>query len=203
MFHDHLSAHSNTYSWLKLARFYMTRTRNKYFYHDVQSCIIAIVLRYFYLLYIYYLSLRIFYVSHDSQDLKIFSYIARDGSTNVFKCNVFKAYKKVCSKNWLPNIHIMVTLSESGVKCLWAGLFVSDTKIWEFPFVKKEKLNCGFVVWNLSSMMNGHALIRGTHLQDDVLCSPCHKTCDEGDTCHVGNFYMKYWGVTALHYNGT
>ncbi|XP_023932421.1 carboxyl-terminal PDZ ligand of neuronal nitric oxide synthase protein-like [Lingula anatina] len=37
---------------------------------------------------------RIFYVSHDSQDLKIFSYIARDGSTNVFKCNVFKAYKK-------------------------------------------------------------------------------------------------------------
>lgn len=37
---------------------------------------------------------RIFYVSHDSQDLKIFSYIARDGQTNVFKCNVFKAYKK-------------------------------------------------------------------------------------------------------------
>lgn len=37
---------------------------------------------------------RVFYVSHDSQDLKIFSYIARDGSTNVFKCNVFKAYKK-------------------------------------------------------------------------------------------------------------
>ncbi|XP_064616307.1 LOW QUALITY PROTEIN: carboxyl-terminal PDZ ligand of neuronal nitric oxide synthase protein-like [Liolophura sinensis] len=37
---------------------------------------------------------RIFYVSHDSQDLKIWSYIARDGSTNVFKCNVFKAYKK-------------------------------------------------------------------------------------------------------------
>ncbi|XP_064648878.1 capon-like protein isoform X3 [Lineus longissimus] len=37
---------------------------------------------------------RIFYVSHDSQDLKIFSYIARDGTTNVFKCNVFKAYKK-------------------------------------------------------------------------------------------------------------
>ncbi|XP_039287251.1 carboxyl-terminal PDZ ligand of neuronal nitric oxide synthase protein isoform X2 [Nilaparvata lugens] len=37
---------------------------------------------------------RIFYVSHDSQDLKIFSYIARDGSTNVFKCNVFKSNKK-------------------------------------------------------------------------------------------------------------
>lgn len=40
---------------------------------------------------------RIFYVSHDSQDMKIFSYIARDGSTNVFKCNVFKANKKVRS----------------------------------------------------------------------------------------------------------
>ncbi|XP_074655138.1 carboxyl-terminal PDZ ligand of neuronal nitric oxide synthase protein-like isoform X4 [Tubulanus polymorphus] len=37
---------------------------------------------------------RIFYVSHDSQDLKIFSYIARDQSSNVFKCNVFKAFKK-------------------------------------------------------------------------------------------------------------
>ncbi|XP_066260345.1 carboxyl-terminal PDZ ligand of neuronal nitric oxide synthase protein isoform X3 [Euwallacea similis] len=37
---------------------------------------------------------RIFYVSHDSQDLKIFSYIARDGSSNVFKCAVFKAHKK-------------------------------------------------------------------------------------------------------------
>lgn len=38
---------------------------------------------------------RIFYVSHDSQDLKIFSYIARDGASNVFKCVVFKSNKKV------------------------------------------------------------------------------------------------------------
>lgn len=38
---------------------------------------------------------RIFYVSHDSQDLKIFSYIARDGASNVFRCNVFKSKKKV------------------------------------------------------------------------------------------------------------
>ncbi|CAN8020288.1 unnamed protein product, partial [Ixodes persulcatus] len=37
---------------------------------------------------------RIFYVSHDSQDLKIFSYIARDGGSNAFKCNVFKSKKK-------------------------------------------------------------------------------------------------------------
>ncbi|KAK6316288.1 carboxyl-terminal PDZ ligand of neuronal nitric oxide synthase protein [Coregonus clupeaformis] len=37
---------------------------------------------------------RIFYVSHDSQDLKIFSYIARDGSNNSFRCNVFKTKKK-------------------------------------------------------------------------------------------------------------
>ncbi|KAM9793414.1 carboxyl-terminal PDZ ligand of neuronal nitric oxide synthase protein isoform 1-T1 [Syngnathus typhle] len=37
---------------------------------------------------------RIFYVSHDSQDLKIFSYIARDGSSNCFRCNVFKSKKK-------------------------------------------------------------------------------------------------------------
>ncbi|KAF5276478.1 hypothetical protein FQA39_LY06547 [Lamprigera yunnana] len=38
---------------------------------------------------------RIFYVSHDSQDLKIFSYIARDGNSNVFKCAVFKSNKKL------------------------------------------------------------------------------------------------------------
>ncbi|XP_052411307.1 carboxyl-terminal PDZ ligand of neuronal nitric oxide synthase protein [Carassius gibelio] len=37
---------------------------------------------------------RIFYVSHDSQDLKIFSYIVRDGSSNAFRCNVFKSKKK-------------------------------------------------------------------------------------------------------------
>ncbi|XP_029300596.1 carboxyl-terminal PDZ ligand of neuronal nitric oxide synthase protein isoform X2 [Cottoperca gobio] len=37
---------------------------------------------------------RIFYVSHDSQDLKIFSFIARDGSNNSFRCNVFKSKKK-------------------------------------------------------------------------------------------------------------
>ncbi|XP_055058854.2 carboxyl-terminal PDZ ligand of neuronal nitric oxide synthase protein isoform X1 [Misgurnus anguillicaudatus] len=37
---------------------------------------------------------RIFYVSHDSQDLKIFSYIARDKNNNVFRCNVFKSKRK-------------------------------------------------------------------------------------------------------------
>ncbi|XP_041126739.1 carboxyl-terminal PDZ ligand of neuronal nitric oxide synthase protein-like isoform X2 [Polyodon spathula] len=37
---------------------------------------------------------RIFYVSHDSQDLKIFSYIGRDGASNIFRCNVFKSKKK-------------------------------------------------------------------------------------------------------------
>ncbi|XP_028834124.1 carboxyl-terminal PDZ ligand of neuronal nitric oxide synthase protein isoform X2 [Denticeps clupeoides] len=37
---------------------------------------------------------RIFYVSHDSQDMKIFSYIAREGQSNVFRCYVFKSKKK-------------------------------------------------------------------------------------------------------------
>ncbi|CAB1325830.1 unnamed protein product [Coregonus sp. 'balchen'] len=37
---------------------------------------------------------RIFYVSHDAQDLKIFSYIARDGKSNMFHCNVFKSKRK-------------------------------------------------------------------------------------------------------------
>jgi hypothetical protein len=44
---------------------------------------------------ILFLLARIFYVSHDSQDLKIFSYIARDGASSVFKCSVFKSNKKV------------------------------------------------------------------------------------------------------------
>ncbi|CAG7829631.1 unnamed protein product [Allacma fusca] len=38
---------------------------------------------------------RIFYVSHDSQDVKIFSYIARETSSSVFHCVVFKASNKV------------------------------------------------------------------------------------------------------------
>lgn len=40
---------------------------------------------------------RIFYVSHDSQDVKIFSYIARETSSNLFHCCVFKAANKVRS----------------------------------------------------------------------------------------------------------
>jgi hypothetical protein len=50
--------------------------------------------------------IRIFYVSHDSQDLKIFSYIARDGASNVFKCNVFKSNKKVsvCTVSVFPAV---------------------------------------------------------------------------------------------------
>ena len=41
----------------------------------------------------YFIS-RVFYVSHDSQDLKILSFIAR-GEDGVFRCSVFKALKKV------------------------------------------------------------------------------------------------------------
>jgi len=37
---------------------------------------------------------RIFYVSHDSHDLNIWSYIARDLSSNTFRCNVFKCSRK-------------------------------------------------------------------------------------------------------------
>ena len=46
---------------------------------------------------------RIFYVSHDSSDLKIFSYIARDGNSDRFKCMVFKSNKKV-----RKNFHISI-----------------------------------------------------------------------------------------------
>jgi len=37
---------------------------------------------------------RVFYVSHDSQDLQIWSYIAQDINTQLFKCCVFKSFQK-------------------------------------------------------------------------------------------------------------
>lgn len=57
---------------------------------------------------------RIFYVSHDSHDLKIFSYIARDGSSNTFKCNVFKSSKKVSyNSSTLCNTFVSLLISPS------------------------------------------------------------------------------------------
>lgn len=65
---------------------------------------------------------RIFYVSHDSQDLKIFSYIARDGSSNVFRCNVFKSKKKVkmpgCTSR--PGILWVEQLGQDSVALCWS-----------------------------------------------------------------------------------
>ncbi|KAK9881604.1 hypothetical protein WA026_016475 [Henosepilachna vigintioctopunctata] len=51
---------------------------------------------------------RIFYVSHDSQDMKIFSYIARDGASNVFKCAVFKSNKKMVYPEYWDTIIFVI-----------------------------------------------------------------------------------------------
>ena len=65
-------------------------------------------------------SRRIFYVSHDSQDLKIFSYIARDGASNVFKCNVFKSNKKVST--YFVKLLTLYGERQGCAKCLNIGL---------------------------------------------------------------------------------
>jgi len=46
---------------------------------------------------------RVFYVSHDSQDLLIFSYIAR-GEDGIFRCSVFKSFKKSQAMNIVRTI---------------------------------------------------------------------------------------------------
>ncbi|CAI8039048.1 Carboxyl-terminal PDZ ligand of neuronal nitric oxide synthase protein [Geodia barretti] len=54
---------------------------------------------------------RIFYVSHDSQDMKIFSYISRELPSSTFRCNVFKAYKKNMA------LHIVRSLGQAFDVC--------------------------------------------------------------------------------------
>lgn len=80
---------------------------------------------------------RIFYVSHDSQDLKIWSYIARDGPTNCFKCSVFKALKKNQATR------IVRTIGQAFEVCHKLDAQThSPIKTNEDPFGKsKEKLN--------------------------------------------------------------
>jgi carboxyl-terminal PDZ ligand of neuronal nitric oxide synthase protein len=54
---------------------------------------------------------RIFYVSHDSQDQRIFSYITRESPSNTFRCNVFKAKKKSLA------LHIVRALGQAFDVC--------------------------------------------------------------------------------------
>uniref|UniRef100_A0A3P9LR48 Carboxyl-terminal PDZ ligand of neuronal nitric oxide synthase protein n=1 Tax=Oryzias latipes TaxID=8090 RepID=A0A3P9LR48_ORYLA len=69
---------------------------------------------------------RIFYVSHDSQDLKIFSYIARDGQSNVFRCNVFKSKKKV--RNWNKTHLVSLKLKMLDTLVNWRDIGLEEQK---------------------------------------------------------------------------
>nr|CAD2145909.1 unnamed protein product [Meloidogyne enterolobii] len=67
---------------------------------------------------------RVFYVAHDSYDLQIFCYVARDGASNSFKCNVFKCPDKLQQKKKV--------LLESIPSLLYI-IFISSTYIFLLP----------------------------------------------------------------------
>ena len=83
---------------------------------------------------------RIFYVSHDSQDMKIFSYITRELPDSTFRCNVFKAYKKVCGSHPSTYRHKVCVSMYNYKPCLSVVLF---------PCLKKYffKIFCLFRMW--------------------------------------------------------
>lgn len=65
-------------------------------------------------------------MSHDSSDLKIFSYIARDGSTDTFKCSVFKSNKKVSSMQNVDVLDIEDNLN-AGYCSIWTRSHLYDS----------------------------------------------------------------------------
>lgn len=86
------------------------------------------------------LSFRIFYVSHDSQDLKIFSYIARDGQSNVFRCNVFKSKKKVRKK-----VENVSPFNGTGPVIFWVAQNV-NTAFYQFFGKEMKKYICVYIL---------------------------------------------------------
>ncbi|CAF96336.1 unnamed protein product [Tetraodon nigroviridis] len=64
---------------------------------------------------------RIFYVSHDAQDLKIFSYIAREGQSSVFRCNVFKSKRKSQAMRIVRTVEKRPALTESDLDATTEG----------------------------------------------------------------------------------
>lgn len=111
----------------------------------------------------FYSSFRIFYVSHDSQDLKIFSYIARDGQSNVFRCNVFKSKKKVRNRTVFIKVFICSSM------CWWKGWWSFSAyktsgslqqnsmteQIKSTTKKKKVKLKSILILWSKSQALNG------------------------------------------------
>lgn len=100
---------------------------------------------------------RIFYVSHDSQDLKIFSYITREVPSNIFKCNVFKAYKKV--RNYCiiqQNMSIVVVFGTNKNDC-----FVRVTYLLRLIFMMNNRIGT-FVIERFHCFIQGEIIMKLT-----------------------------------------
>jgi hypothetical protein len=115
---------------------------------------------------------RIFYVSHDSQDLNVFSYIVRENQNDSLRCIVFKARRKVESSTYERNFYVIGILTKSQqlfFKLEWGNANCQNhrTGIW-----------CLSSAWTKKRKQTEFAGQQGSIPEEDALreysCHYCH-----------------------------